>query len=135
MTASTTRHNPASLRDRPEQFRTIYSHAVEVQAGARLLMVSGQIGVGRDGATQSGFAAQCEQAMENVEALLAAARMTTADIVKVTYFLTRAADLPALGDIRRRRWAAAEPPAVTTLVVAALAAPDYLVEIEVTAAR
>jgi 2-iminobutanoate/2-iminopropanoate deaminase len=128
------RHNPASLRDRPEPFKTIYSHAVEVQAGARLLMISGQVGVGRDGVTRAGFAAQCEQAMENVEALLAAARMAAADIVKITYFLTRAADLPALGDIRRRRWASAEPPAVTVLVVAALAAPDYLVEIEVTAA-
>jgi 2-iminobutanoate/2-iminopropanoate deaminase len=135
MRASTSRHNPPSLRDRPEQFRTIYSHAVEVQAQARLLMISGQIGVGPDGTTRSGFAAQCEQAMENVEALLAAAAMTTADIVKVTYFLTRAADLPALGDIRRRRWASAEPPAVTTLVIVALAGPDYLVEIEVTAAR
>ena len=134
MTASTTRHNPASLRDRPAPFRAIYSHAVEVQAAARLLLISGQIGVGSDGATRSGFAAQCELAMDNVEALLAAAGMTTADIVKVTYFLTRAADLAALGDIRRRRWASAEPPAVTTLVVAALAAPDYLVEIEVTAA-
>jgi 2-iminobutanoate/2-iminopropanoate deaminase len=135
MTASSARHNPASLRERPEPFRTIYSHAVEVQAGARLLLISGQIGVGQDGVTRSGFAAQCEQAMDNVEALLVAARMTTADIVKVTYFLTRAADLAALGNIRRRRWASAEPPAVTTLVVAALAAPDYLVEIEVTAAR
>jgi 2-iminobutanoate/2-iminopropanoate deaminase len=135
MTASTSRHNPPSLRARPEQFKAIYSHAVEVQAGARLLMISGQVGVALDGTTRQGFAAQCEQAMDNAEALLAAAKMSTADIVKVTYFLTRAADLPALGDTRRRRWASAEPPAVTTLVVAALAAPDYLVEIEVTAAR
>ncbi len=47
---------------------------------------------------------------------------------------TRAEDLGSLGDIRRRRWASAEPPAVTTIVVAALARADYLVEIEVIAA-
>jgi 2-iminobutanoate/2-iminopropanoate deaminase len=134
MTVTASRRNPASVWARPEQFRSIYSHAVEVSAGARLLLISGQIGVAPDGTIRAGFAAQCEQAMDNVEALLADAKMTTADVVKITYFLTRAEDLASLGDIRRRRWASAEPPAVTTIVVAALARADYLVEIEVTAA-
>ena len=60
--------------------------------------------------------------------------MTTANIVKLTYFLTRTADLPTLGQIRRRRWASPTPPAVTVLVVAALAHLDYLIEIEAIAA-
>jgi hypothetical protein len=42
--------------------------------------------------------------------------------------LTRAVDLPTLGELRRKRWASATPPAVTTLVVAALARPELLVE-------
>jgi enamine deaminase RidA (YjgF/YER057c/UK114 family) len=38
------------------------------------------------------------------------------------------------GELRRKRWASPTPPAVTTLVVAALARPELLIEIDVTAA-
>lgn len=128
------RHNPPSVWKVPDRFRAIYSHAVEVAAGARQLHVSGQLGVAPDGIMPPDFAAQLEQAMDNVEALLTAAGMERSDVVKCVFFLTRTADLPTLGDIRRRRWASDGPPAVTVIVVAALARPDALVEVEVTAA-
>lgn len=134
MSASATRHNPPTVWSVPEQFRNIYSHAVEVATGTRMLFVSGQIGVALDGTLRAGFSEQCEQAMDNVEALLTAATMTKADVVKITYFLTRIEDQPSLGQIRRRRWADREPPAVTVIVVSALARAEYLVEIEVAAA-
>jgi 2-iminobutanoate/2-iminopropanoate deaminase len=54
--------------------------------------------------------------------------MTHTDIVKLVFYLTRAVDLPTLGELRRKRWASSTPPAVTTLVVAALARPELLVE-------
>lgn len=128
------RHEPATVWQVPEGFRGIYAHAVEVRAGARVLLISGQIGVAPDGAVPVGFSEQCDRAMLNVEALLADADMTISDIVKVSYYLTRPADLPALGKIRTTRWKSDAPPAVTTLVVAALARPDLLIEVEVTAA-
>lgn len=127
-------HNPPAVWTVPERFRAIYSHGVEVSPGTRQLHVSGQLGVALDGAMRPGFAAQLEQAMDNVEALLAAAGMGRADVAKAAFFLTRTDDLPSLGDIRRRRWASGAPPAVTVLVVAALARPDALVEVEVIAA-
>jgi len=65
---------------------------------------------------------------------LAAAGMVRDALAKITYLVTRADNLPALGEIRRRRWASVKPPAVTVLVVAALARPEYLIEIEVIAA-
>jgi enamine deaminase RidA (YjgF/YER057c/UK114 family) len=132
--SSSIRHNPASVWRVPDGFRSIYSHAVEVPDGARTLFISGQVGVAPDGVLRPDFAAQLEQAMDNVEALLAAAAMTTANVVKANYYLTRATDLPTLGEVRRRRWAKSEPEAVTVIVVAALARPEYLIEIEVTAA-
>jgi len=89
---------------------------------------------GQHGTAGDRFAQQCRQAMDNVEALLAAGRMTKADIVKATYFVTRPTDLPSLGEIRRERWGTSQPPSVTTIVVAALARLDYLIEIEVVAA-
>jgi enamine deaminase RidA (YjgF/YER057c/UK114 family) len=127
-------YNPDSVWQVPDGFRSIYSHAVEVPEGARTLFISGQVGVAPDGALRSGFSAQLEQAMDNVEALLRAAGMTTADVVKANYYLTRAVDLPTLGEVRRRRWAKKTPEAVTVVVVSALARPEFLVEVEAVAA-
>jgi 2-iminobutanoate/2-iminopropanoate deaminase len=126
--------NPATVWPVPEQFRAIYSHAAELCAGRRVLFISGQFGVAPDGSLAEGFEPQCEQAMANVEALLAAANMNRGDIVKLAYYVTRAADFTALGRIRRERWASPEAPAVTALVVAGLARPEYLIEIEAVAA-
>jgi enamine deaminase RidA (YjgF/YER057c/UK114 family) len=99
-----------------------------------MLVISGQIGIEPDGSVPAGFSAQCERAMTNVEALLADADMAVSDIIKVNYYLTRPIDLASLAEIRSGRWASEAPPAVTTLVVAALARPELLIEIEVTAA-
>lgn len=127
-------HNPSTVWSVPEQFRTIYTHSLEVPAGYRQLLISGQFGVGPDGAMKDGFKAQLEQAMDNVEALLASAGMARANIAKLNFYLTRTEDLPALGEVRRRRWASSSPAAVTVIVVAALARPDALVEVEATGA-
>lgn len=127
-------HNPPTVWTVPEPFRAIYAHATEVPAGMRHLHVSGQLGVAPDGVMRPDFAGQLDAAMDNVEALLAVAGMTRADVAKTTFFLTRTGDLPALGEARRRRWASDRPSAVTVIVVAALARPDALVEVEVTAA-
>jgi enamine deaminase RidA (YjgF/YER057c/UK114 family) len=128
------RHNPEAVWPVPESFRSIYAHGVELRGDARLLFVSGQIGIAPDGSLAPDFAAQCEVAMTNVEAMLAAAAMTHTNIVKLVFYLTRAVDLPTLGELRRKRWASSTPPAVTTLVVSALARPELLVEIDATAA-
>ena len=128
------RHNPEAVWPVPESFRSIYAHGVELRSNARLLFVSGQIGIAPDGSLAGDFAAQCEVAMTNVEALLATAAMTHTNIVKLVFYLTRAVDLPMLGELRRKRWASSTPPAVTTLVVAALARPGLLVEIDAIAA-
>jgi 2-iminobutanoate/2-iminopropanoate deaminase len=127
-------HNPISVWQVPETFRPIYSHAMEITRGSRYLFISGQFGVAADGSLPAEFVQQAERAMSNIEALLAAADMGREHIVKLTYFVTRASDFPALGQLRRERWAASEPPAVTAIVVSALARPEYLIEIEAMAA-
>ena len=123
-------HNPASVWQVPSGFRSIYSHAAEVARPNRMLFISGQFGVAPDGKLAKDFPAQCEQAMDNVEALLAAAGMTTANIVKLTYYATDAADFAVLMPIRQRRWTMDPAPAVTAVAVAALARADYRIEIE-----
>ena len=125
-----TAHNPSTVWQVPDTFRAIYSHATEIVTPARVLFISGQFGVAPDGKLRAEFAAQCEQAMDNVEALLAAAGMAAANIIRLTYYVTRAADFPALVQVRQRRWAFDPAPSVTALAVSALARPEYLIAIE-----
>ena len=114
-------------------FESIYAHGVEVSAASRLLFVSGQIGVTLQGETLQGFGPQFEQAISNLVVVLASSGMLLTDIVKLTFFVTRAENIKELGEIRRRLLGIS--PAVTTLVVAGLAAPELLVEVEAIAAR
>jgi len=124
------RHNPHPVLP---AYAAVFAHGVEVPAAARQLYVSGQVGIGADGRTVAGgFAGQCRQAIANLEAVLAAAGMALADIVKVTIYITRREDIPTLRAVREEQLAVA--PAVTMVIVAGLHAPDWLVEIEAVAA-
>ena len=123
------RYNPIPVA---AGFEPIYAHAVEVPAQARTLHVSGQIGVAVDGSVPESFEAQFRLAIANLEAVLGGAGLNIEDVVKLTFFLTRASDLPKLREIRRELLAVS--PAVTVLVVSALAGPDLLIEVEAVAA-
>lgn len=124
------RHDPFPVQD---PYHGIYAHGVETAAGSRVLHVSGQIGLSPDGRLAEGFRGQCEQALDNVEAVLFSAGMTLGDIVKMSFFLTRPSDMSTLVDVRKARLDGVRP-AITTLFVAGLVSPDWLVEVEVVAA-
>jgi enamine deaminase RidA (YjgF/YER057c/UK114 family) len=128
-------HNPSGMWPVPTQFQQIYSHAVETELrNVRQLHVSGQVGVRTDGTVPADFASQCEQAIENVEAVLRSGQMTMADVLRLTYYLVRREDLPLLNESRMKRWPGVRP-AVTTLLVAGLVRPEFLIEIDVLAQR
>jgi 2-iminobutanoate/2-iminopropanoate deaminase len=111
-----------------------YSHGVEAPANARWLHISGQVGVKPDGRVAEGAEAQMEQAWRNIFALLEAADMTKRDLVKVTAFLiVDAVDIGLFRRVRDRMLEGAAP-ATTGIFVAGLANPEWLVEIEATAA-
>jgi len=111
-----------------------YVHAVEVPGNARWLYVSGQLGITRDGSVPENFAGQAEQAFRNIIAILEEAGMSVTDIVRVNTYLTDTADI---GDYRgiRDRMLDNHATASTMLVISALAAPQYKIEIEVVAAK
>lgn len=107
-----------------------YSRAV-VQDG--WVHVAGTTGADPEtGALPDDPAEQARLAFGIIEVALAEAGAGFADVVRVTYYLTDAADFPALmpvfgevfGDIR---------PAATAVVVAGLVDPAMKIEIEVTA--
>ncbi|GAB3419120.1 RidA family protein [Haloparvum alkalitolerans] len=94
--------------------------------------VSGQVPRTADGDIVNGdLGVQTERTLDNLEAVLAAAGLTLADVVKVTVFLTDLSDFDAFNDAYRRRFAAPMP-ARSAVAVADLAV-DADVEIEAVA--
>jgi enamine deaminase RidA (YjgF/YER057c/UK114 family) len=110
-----------------------YAHAALVEGASRRLVVSGQVGVAPDGTVAPGAEAQVDQALANLGTILAAHGMGVTDIVKMTVFLTDAA-LVGAWRARRTAWLGEHAPASTLLVVAGLADPRFLVEVEAEAA-
>lgn len=110
-----------------------YSHGVEV-AAERWLLISGQVGVDREGRLAEGAAAQMDRAWRNILAILAEAGMDAGNLVKITAYLTRREDLKAFRETRDRHITAVKP-ASTLLFVSGLADPAWLVEIEAVAAK
>ena len=110
-----------------------YSHAVEVGPGARWLYISGTIPERPDGTVPEGFAAQCNAIWDNLEAILASAGMTVANLVKVTTYLTDRAQAAENREIRSRRLQGAKP-ALTVVVLQTLDA-GWLLEIDAVAAE
>ncbi|WP_424811475.1 RidA family protein [Roseococcus sp. YIM B11640] len=106
-----------------------YSQAALVEGPGKRLVISGQVGVALDGTVPPGGKAQIAQALANLKAVLAAHGATTADIVKITVFLTETA---LVGAWRAARDAAMEgaAPTSTLLIVAGLADPRFVVEVE-----
>ncbi|HEX7625361.1 MAG TPA: Rid family detoxifying hydrolase, partial [Anaeromyxobacteraceae bacterium] len=99
-----------------------YSQAVLVErGGGRTLYCSGQIPL--DPATgelvPGDIAPQTERVLANVEAVLAAAGMSFADVVKTTVYLADLGDFARMNEVYARRFPSA-PPARSTVQVAAL---------------
>ena len=111
-----------------------YSHAALVPAGAELLVIAGQLGIDPDGNLGDGIEEQAERAFRNIETILAAEGMTPANIVRLQTFLTDRAYRGPAGEARQRVFGDAKPPS-TLLIVAGLAAPEFLIEVEAMAAR
>ena len=111
-------------------YKNIYSHTVEVPAGSRLVFTSGQLGIAPDGSISPDFKVQAEQVMKNLAALLAHHGVGVEALVRINAYVLARAQIPLLAQARAA-WLGNARPAMTTVVVSGLAAPDWLVEVEV----
>jgi 2-iminobutanoate/2-iminopropanoate deaminase len=111
------------------------SHATEVDAGDRLLFISGLTAKAPDGGTfaPGDVGAQATRILESIQEILAQAGGTMADIVKLTVFVC---DMDRFGEVAAARatFFTAPYPASTMFEVSRLVSPDQLVEIEAIAA-
>lgn len=98
-----------------------YSQAIQVSAAARTVYCSGQIPL--DPATgelvTGDISAQTERVMKNLEAVLAAAGMTFANVVRCGIFLTDLGDFAKVNEVYAKYFPS-NPPARATVQVSAL---------------
>ena len=111
-----------------------YSHGAEAGPNARWLHVSGQVGTNADGTIAEGIETQSHRVWQNTLAVLEEAGMGVTDIVKVNTLLMDRAHLTMMREIRDS-YLGDHPAASTLFIVAGLAHPDWLIEMETIAAQ
>ncbi|QEV21205.1 RidA family protein [Streptomyces alboniger] len=107
-----------------------YTHVV--MGSGRFIAVSGQLALDEEGMLvgEGDAAAQAHQVFENLRRCLAAAGATLEDVIKLTYFVTDMAHMPAVRAAREAFLDAERLPASSAVQVASLVAPEFLMEIE-----
>jgi enamine deaminase RidA (YjgF/YER057c/UK114 family) len=112
---------------------TGYSYAIK-KSGTPVF-ISGQVALDGAGRVvgENDAAAQVEQVFRNLSIVAQACGGSLDDIVKINIYVTDASYRPAVAAARERHFKAGQYPASTYVVVAALAVPQLLVEIEAVA--
>jgi enamine deaminase RidA (YjgF/YER057c/UK114 family) len=113
-------------------------HAIEPHPGmsqavrkGRVIALSGQVALDESGALVGAGdpALQSAQIFRNLERLLSKAGSGLGDVVRLTCYLTDAAHFPAYAAVKRDVFAG-EAPAGTSVIVAGLLDPRFLLEVE-----
>lgn len=114
-----------------------FSQAVEVTGAERVVICSGQTGMGEDGSlpTTDDMGEQVKKAFQNLGEVLQTAGLSAADVVKVNYYTTDVDELIAVLGPLAAGFFGGNLPASTLLGVSRLAFPQLKIEIEATAAR
>jgi enamine deaminase RidA (YjgF/YER057c/UK114 family) len=110
-----------------------YSHGMEVPAGRRLVVCSGQLGITADDRIPEDAGEQAELCFANIAAILKDAGLTLRDVARINAFVSDRAHLKPYMQVRDRL-VGDPPPASTLVIVAGLARPEFKVEVEVIAA-
>ena len=129
-----TRIRPFNTRDTyPDQ--DLDNDLSQAVVADNIVFLRGQVGQDLDTAESVGIgdpAAQARQAMDNVETLLAEAGARLEDVCKLVIYLTDASYREPVYKVVGSRLRKVFPVS-TGLVVSALARPEWLVEIDITA--
>ena len=107
-----------------------YTHVVEVTAG-RPVYIAGQVALDPTGALvgPGDLRAQARQVFDNLQAAGAGFEQ----VVKLTYYLVDATQLPVVREVRDQYVNIQQPPASTAVEVRRLVRDDLLIEVEAVA--
>lgn len=111
-----------------------FSQAVAEPLGRRVHL-TGQVAWNADGAIVGPGDPEIQTgvAIDNIEIILASLGGRLSDIIATTLYYVRDEDLPAIQNVRMRRFSKAHGPATTGVKVAGLVDPGLLVELTVIA--
>jgi len=114
----------------PQGLTSNPAFAPGIQAG-EFLFVSGQVAQDNSGNVVGvgNCEAQTRHIMSRIRAIAEAAGASMTDVIKITTFLTDVANYPAFNQVRSETFPGS-PPASSTVIVAGLVRPEYLVEVE-----
>jgi 2-iminobutanoate/2-iminopropanoate deaminase len=101
------------------------------QEGGQLLYISGQVARDTDGNVigTGDMRTQARQVFQNLRQVLQAAGGDLNDLMKITTYITKIENFPALAEVRSEVFQG-ELPASTLIVVKSLFHPDFLIEVE-----
>lgn len=128
MQFTVTHLNPEGMYRNPA-----FTQAVVVEGSAKTIYIGGQNAVSADGQIvgHGNLETQTVQVIQNFEALLSATGATLRDIVKWTIYVVQGQDIRAgFAVFQRTLGRNPNPPTICVIVVAGLANPEFLVEIE-----
>lgn len=112
-----------------------YAHGVMVPAGYRIVFTSGQLGIDAAGHVPADALDQARICFANCAAILAAADMSAADVVRINAFVTDRAYMAGYMQARDEFIAGLDRlPASTLVIVSGFTRPEFKVEVEITAA-
>jgi enamine deaminase RidA (YjgF/YER057c/UK114 family) len=123
--------NPEGLIQNPG-----FTHAIAVSGPHKVIYVGGQnaVDVGRNIVGKGDIKAQTHQVFRNLEVALAAGGATIEDVVKWNVFVVHGQSGHEGFQAFQETWGdRPNPPTISVLYVAALAHPDFLVEVNAVA--
>jgi 2-iminobutanoate/2-iminopropanoate deaminase len=110
-----------------------YSYGVEIPPGHRILVCSGQLGIGLDERVPPTVEEQTRLCFRNIAAVLAEAGLGFADVVRINAFVSGREHLKGYM-AARDEFIHDPPPASTLMIVGGFSRPEFFVEVEVIAA-
>jgi len=110
-----------------------YSHGI---SDGKIVVTSGQLGLAADGTIPPDVAEQARICFENIRAILAKDGLGFANVLRFNAFVTRREDMAAYMAVRDEVLTELPvKPASTLMIVSGFTRPEFLVEIEATAAH
>jgi len=110
-----------------------FSQIITTQGNGKTIYIGGQDAVNTSGEItgKGDIAAQTEQVMKNLQTALAACEATFENLVKLSIYMVQGQDLYSGFEVSQKHLGNLKhPPAISVLIVAGLANPDFLVEID-----
>ena len=112
-----------------------FSHVGEVNKGGQMFYLAGQTAGRPDGTAAKDFRGQAEQVYKNIEGVLKGCGMALDNIVKTTTYLVNPDDMATWREVQQKALGDKVVPASTLLFISRLARPEYLIEVDVIAAK